>query len=257
MPIFDLFSKRQKKLRGEIPELYIYENFSENFKIQIIHIWDDVIASNSYSSIKDQSFKNIHDILCREYGVFNLVSHRMSPKDNIRNFFLKENDSEKVLDVIELFFKYINLYVRENSHRFEDQKIDSDEAIAELNERFKEHGIGFSFENNEIIRVDSTYIHSEITKPTISLLWNKNFKGANDEYMNAHEHYKNGRNKECLNDCLKAFESCLKTICKIKGWNYNETDTAKKLIKVCFDNNLVPSYTQNQFTSLQKWYPNN
>lgn len=252
MATFDLFSKRQKKLRGEIPQLYIYENFPASFKIQIMHIWDDAIGIDDYyDSAEKNAYETIHNILCREYGVFNLVTYEMNPKDNIRNFFLNESSSEIILDIIELFFKYINTYVHTNSYLFTNKKMDENEAIHELNERFKEHGIGFSFENNEIIKIDSTYVHTEITKPTISLLWNKNFKGANDEYMNAHEHYKSGRNKECLNDCLKAFESCLKTICKIKGWTYNETDTAKKLIKICFDNNLVPSYTQNQFTSLQ------
>ncbi len=252
MPIFDLFSKRQKKLRGETPEIYSYDYFPNNFKIQLIHIWDDAIGIDGYyESIESKVYEDIHKILCREYGVFNLVSHEMYPKDNIVNFFLKATEAEKILDVIELFFKYINIYIRENSHRFINKKINADDAIIELNERFKEHGIGFSFENNEIIRVDSTYIHTEITKPTISLLWNNNFKGANDEYMKAHEHYKNGRNKECLNECLKAFESTLKIICKIKKWDFQETYTASKLIKVCFENQLVPSYIQNQFTSLQ------
>ena len=60
-----------------------------------------------------------------------------------------------------------------------------------------------------------------------------------------------GRNKECLNDCLKSFESVLKTICKEKKWQFNQSDTSKKLIKICFENELVPSFTQNQFTSLQ------
>jgi hypothetical protein len=252
MAIFDLFSKRQKKFRGEIPELYIYNDFPKNFKIQIIHIWNDAIGVDGYhDSQEEQAYEEIHKILCREYGVFNLVSYDMYPKDNVTNFFLNETNSEKNLDVIELVFKYINLFVRDNSYRFDNKKITPDEAIIELNERFKEHGIGFSFENNEIIKIDSTFIHSEITKPTIALIWDKKFSGVNDEYMKAHEHYRNGRNKECLNECLKAFESTLKTICKLKNWEYSETDTARKLIKICFDNQLVPSYTQNQFTSLQ------
>jgi hypothetical protein len=50
---------------------------------------------------------------------------------------------------------------------------------------------------------------------------------------------------------LKAFESTLKIICKRKGWTYKETDTSRKLIQVCFKNELVPTFTQNQFTSLQ------
>ena len=108
------------------------------------------------------------------------------------------------------------------------------------------------FEANEIIRVDSTYTHSEIVKPTLNLLWNKKFSGANEEYLKAHEHYRHQRNKECLTECLKAFESTMKVICKEKGWPFDEDkDTSKKLIQICFNNNLIPQYIQNQFTSLQ------
>ena len=82
-------------------------------------------------------------------------------------------------------------------------------------------------------------------------IWHKKFQGANEEYMKAHENYCHGKNKECLTECLKAFESTMKIICKEKGWTFSETDTAKKLILICFQNGLVPTFTQNQFTSLQ------
>lgn len=120
-----------------------------------------------------------------------------------------------------------------------------------MNHRFKEHGVGYQFDGGEIIKVDSTYVHSEIVKPTIKLLWNKKFEGANNEYLKAHDHYKHGRNKECLSECLKAFESTMKIICKEKNWAYNDMDTSKNLIQICFKNDLIPSFTQNQFTSLR------
>ncbi|RFM31230.1 STM4504/CBY_0614 family protein, partial [Chitinophaga silvisoli] len=87
--------------------------------------------------------------------------------------------------------------------------------------------------------------------PMISVLDNNKFKGANEEFLKAHEHYRHGRNKEALTECLKAFESTMKIICKEKGWEYDQHDPAKKLIKICFQNELVPTFTQNQFTSLQ------
>lgn len=43
----------------------------------------------------------------------------------------------------------------------------------------------------------------------------------------------------------------MKIICKEKNWSFNQSDTAKKLIQICFTNQLVPTFTQNQFTSLQ------
>ena len=52
-------------------------------------------------------------------------------------------------------------------------------------------------------------------------------------------------------DCLKAFESAMKIICDLKGWTYKPTDTAKSLIEVCLTNNLIPTFTQQQLTSLR------
>ncbi|MBW8050477.1 MAG: hypothetical protein FVQ77_09090 [Cytophagales bacterium] len=257
MAIFDLFSKRQKKLRGEVPEIYTYEKIPEQLRVQIVHIIRDALGNNKghYKNKPQAAFKFIHESLCREYGVFTLgKGHRESDEECVLNHLLQTNDYERVIDTIELSFEYIDRIINDNLQEYiyhTEIKISPKDAIAELNDRFKEHGVGYQFEGSEIIRVDSTYTHSEIVIPTITLLWNKKFKGANEEYLKAHEHYRHGRNKECLTECLKAFESAMKIICKEKGWQYNETDTAKKLIQICFQNGLVPSFTQNQFTSLQ------
>ena len=48
------------------------------------------------------------------------------------------------------------------------------------------------------------------------------YAGANDEFLRAHEHYRHKRHKECLNECLKAFESMMKAICKKRRWPYSE-----------------------------------
>lgn len=131
------------------------------------------------------------------------------------NFLLKTDDIEKVLDLIELTFMFIEKYIKTDLRSFTyDTKIEQtpDEAIEELNFRFKESGVGYRYEDGKIIRVDSTYTHSEIVKPVLTLLHNSKFKGANEEYLKAHEHYRHGRNKECLTECLKAFESTIKII---------------------------------------------
>ncbi len=193
----------------------------------------------------------INDILIREYGVFSLGNG--SHENCVLNHLLKTSNIEEVIDVIELAFKVIDKIIRENFlwySKYVNVKLKPSEAISELNDRFKEHGIGYQFESGQIIRLDSTLIHSEITKPTLSLLINPKFKGANEEYLKAHEHYRYGRNKECLTECLKAFESTLKIICTEKNWNFNQTDTSKKLIQICFQSGLIPTFTQNQFTSL-------
>ncbi len=257
MAIFDLFSKRQKRLRGEMPDVYTYAKIPQPLKVQIVHIIEDALGKDNYinETHVEEIYEFLHKTISREYGVFRLgKSYNESHQQQLINYFLQTEKTDEVIDIIELSFKYIDKSIREDYWRHKQQtnpKLEPDEAIAELNDRFKEHGIGYSFDGGEIIRIDSTYVHAEITKPTISLLWNNKFKGANEEYLKAHEHYRHGRNKECLAECLKAFESTMKVICKEKGWAYNQNDTAKKLIQVCFQNGLVPVFTQNQFTSLQ------
>ena len=103
-------------------------------------------------------------------------------------------------------FRIIDTNIREQEWEFRYangsyQK--PDDAISELNFRFKEAGIGYQFESGELLRVDSQYVHSEVVKPVLHLLdKNKKYAGANDEFLSAHEHYRHKRYKECLNDCL-------------------------------------------------------
>lgn len=257
MAIFNLFSKRQKKLKGEVPTTLTFDHLPQTLKVKVVHIIVDAFGEDNHFSGKclaDNLYKTVQAALCREYGVFRLSDRQQEEsKDEVLNFLLQTPDNDKVIDVIELCFKLIDKHIRGNdSHaHYSKPKIEPDDAIQELNNRFKEEGVGYSFSGGEIIRVDSTYIHSEVSTPTISLLWNKTFLGANEEFMKAHEHYRHGRNKECLSECLKAFESVLKIICKEKGWKFNQNDTSRKLIQICFQNELVPTFTQNQFTSLQ------
>ncbi|MBB6130285.1 STM4504/CBY_0614 family protein [Mucilaginibacter lappiensis] len=255
MPVFNLFSKRQKQLRGETVDIYFYDRLPDELRVQVVHIIRDTIGENyDFSTNPYNPYKSIHETLCREYGLFTLSTgkYREGDEESVLNFLLQTPDIEKAIDTIELFFQFIKNTIDGNNlyKQFFKVKLNPIDAISELNYRFKEHGFGYQFEH-EMIRVDSTYIHSEVVKPTISLLNKRKFAGANEEYLKAHEHYRHRRNKECLTECLKAFESTMKIICIEKGWPYNETDPAKKLIQICFQNGLVPTFTQNQFTSLQ------
>src|SRR5207245_2713496 len=69
-----------------------------------------------------------------------------------------------------------------NSYRawVENIKATPEEAVAELNARFLEHGIGYRYESQEIIRVDSEFLHAEAVKPALVLLRDKDYQGANE-----------------------------------------------------------------------------
>jgi hypothetical protein len=252
MAIFQLFSKRQKLLRGEVADVYQYSDLPNHFRVQVIHICTDATGEDDGGGHVTQIYKYIHDTLCREYGLFTLRESRGSYFEKVANYFLELNDSEKALDIIEITFKVIDNHVRENQHGiFYGSKMKPDDAIAELNQRFNEHGIGYQFESGEIVRMDSKLVHSEVVKPALAFLQEKIYAGANDEFLRAHEHYRHKRYKECLNECLKSFESMMKAICKKRRWKYSETDTAKPLLDICFKNGLVEPFWQSHFTGLR------
>jgi len=254
MAIFELFSKRQKKMRGEVPDVYVYESIPNGLRVQIIHIIRDTIGQDKYENRAGSSYELIHKALCKEYGVFSLKKN--APDDNaIYDYFLNSDDYEQCLDIIELCFRVIERHVAVNYYNYQQYTTssqDPSDAIEELNCRFQESGIGYQFQSGELIRVDSEFIHSETVKPVLKLLGtNKEYIGSNDEFLSAHEHYRHKRFKECLNECLKSFESLMKAIHDKHSWPYNKNDTAKKLINSCLTNNLVPEYLQNQFSSVR------
>ncbi len=132
-----------------------------------------------------------------------------------------------------------------------DNQYMSFEEIQEIiNTRLREAAVGYQYENDSIIKVDHQFVHAEVVKPVIIYLSNPDFEGANDEFMLAHKNYRAGDYKACLVECLKALESTMKIICKLRKWTI-EGDTASKLISTLFSKGLVPSYMQSQFSALK------
>ncbi|MEO7326727.1 MAG: hypothetical protein ABIW82_18045 [Dokdonella sp.] len=254
MGIFDFYSKRQRRARGEVPDVYIYEVFPQTLRVQVVHIIQDAFGIDHYGHDQaEKAYEYVKRALCREYGVFELVKNPKSDAESVFNFFLQEVSTERALDVVEICFKFISNVISQNRTylHFTNRKIESANAIAELNERFKEHGFGYQFESDEIIRIDSEFLHTEAIKPTLTVLRGNAFRGANEEFLLAHEHYRRGRNKESLVDSLKALESTMKAICKLRGWPVQPQDTAKALIAICLNRGLFPAYFDSQFASLR------
>lgn len=257
MVVYDLFSKRQKKLRGEVTEVYSYDSIPETLRVQVVHILKGSLGdehSFHYTENVRRAYETIFTILCQEYGVFHLIPEYSAPDcmKQVVGFILKEENTEKVIDVIELAFKLVNGLVRQRGYRQLNYSNEiATNSIEELNCRFQEHAIGFQFEGGEIIRVDSAFIHKEIVTPTLKLLNDSMYQGAQDEFFKAHEHYRQNNHKEALNECLKSFESTMKAICEKRGWAYDKSkDTASKLIDICFQKGLIPSFWQSQVSTL-------
>ena len=254
MPVFDLFSKREKRRRGDYPDVYQYNHIPPELRVQIVHIVRDAFGPvhDLYGPNEAaKAYQSINDLLCREYGVFKLSVEDGPCFEPVLNFLLQVEDTENAIDVIEFLLIYLDTNVRRNTHLFPEATTSPDNAIEELNQRFREQGVGYQFESGRMIRVDSEFVHSEVVRPALKLLQDSRYKGVNEELLSAHQHFRNRKYKECLNDCLKAFESCLKVICQKRNWNYNEGDTASRLLQVVFEREMIPSYMQSHFSGLR------
>lgn len=149
------------------------------------------------------------------------------------------------------------------SHLNSFNDVIKDRAITELNHRFKEHAVGYQFINDEIIRTDSQFLHSEAVVPTLHLLNNDEFKNVEDEFLLAHAAYRHGDINSALIECHKAFESTMKVIIHKRKWAYdtseNKTDkseakekaSASRLISICLENDLLPKHFDSQLTTIK------
>ncbi|HFL2186754.1 TPA: STM4504/CBY_0614 family protein [Pseudomonas putida] len=258
MAVIDLYSKRARRARGEFPDVYQYISLPSALKTQIVQIWIEALGNHDDFRRWGKSphaWSMMTSMLRREYGVFALTSraaHQDDPIAELCDFFMAENNVEKALDAVELAFRAIDRLTRSWDYL---QRSNADEvaseAIAELNTRFREHGVGFEFLSGEIIRKDSQLLHEEVVKPALRLLQQSCYRGPEEEFLLAHSHYRQGNTKEALNECLKAFESMMKAICDKRGWEYADHATASKLIQVLFDHELIPLYWQQSLTSLR------
>src|SRR5205807_2321631 len=106
------------------------------------------------------------------------------------------------------------------------------------------------FTNGQLIKQTDQYIHTNVVLPALILLQDPLFRGAQEEFLKAHEHYLNQNYKEAINEALKAFESAMKTICQAQGWNHNPHPTASVLLTILFNQGLIPLMLQSQFNNL-------
>ncbi len=225
MALVETYSKLQKKLRGEVVDVYIYDLIPEPLRVQIANIWLECFGDSQ----GNPAYQLLHKTLANEFGMFNFPITSHGDAGALIDFFVGRANTAQALDMIHVSFKYACFL--DTSDDFESRQrrgifrvqITSEEAISELNTRFLENGIGYQFvagDSPGLVKKANEHLHEEAVLPALRLLHEKSFQGANDEYRQAHEHYRHGRQKECLNDCLKAFESTMKVICKKRKWAY-------------------------------------
>ena len=256
--IFELFSQRNAKKKDS--DVYEYENFPPEFRNQCYFIIYDFfeLYNRNYTFGTDKIWGQIYDIYIRQKGIKRITqSERFYSKKRDVEIFFSESKGQDFLDFIDLAFHFIDKKLRNHSfngydHVINGEREKADEAIRELNYRFRHYGLGYEFIDGQIIKKTNELIHQEVVKPVLSLLHDKRFKGAEEEYLKAFESYKNGNNKDALMNAQKSFESTMKCICKIKKIKYKEEDTSKTLIKHLIENSFIPPYQDNYLNNLEQ-----
>ena len=178
-----------------------------------------------------------------------LYDPNANPKDDLLNAIIYGLQSvDDWLDVVDYCFSIIYRHREWWSIDLSGQ--DPEDAIDELNIRFRQAGFGYQFENGQIIRVDSRFVHAEVVKPALALLSDPRLEGAQDEFLSAHAHYSAGEYEDAIVDANRAFESTMKAICDIKEWEYPKGPRASDLVRVVRRNGLLPDYLDQSFNQL-------
>lgn len=258
MPMYDLYSKRKgRAAKGDEPEVFQYDILPDTLRTQLRQILTAAIGAyrelGEFSSPpnNNEAWEAISSILCRELGIDSL-GRSANPYRGVMQW-IETSETDAVLDVVELCCRWI-ARVMTKKRDYDRQQLavtqEASEALREVNYRFREAGVGYEFVSGEIIRIDSQLIHAEVVKPALSLLRDPRFRGAEEEFLDAYSHYRSGRPKEAVTSANSAFESTMKAICEIKGWDYAPGSRASDLIKVLRKNNLLPAYLDNSFDQL-------
>jgi hypothetical protein len=184
---------------------------------------DDIYELGEF--VPNEAATFIRETLCDEKGRDSLGGDRNDARADLL-YYVEHGESDGFLDAVDVGATVLHGYIRDHQEEQRERwgsKLDADDAIDEINFRFRDAGVGFQIISGKIVRVDSQY---------------------------AHEHYRAGRYKEAVNEAAKAFESLMKAVCDQKGWTYNKGARASDLLKVLRAHKLWPEYLDASFDQL-------
>lgn len=253
--VYKLYSRRMKERSGE-PEVYVYDDFPTAFRNQFFRIYERLVGDqdHEYGSLYKIT-QNLCEIFAQEKGLKCIPGHYPYGANTMWALenYIDQCDDEDFLDLMDFiggaFLSNEKIW---GKAQYSIKPQEFQDAIDELNERLKQHGLGYELINQEIVKKTNTVTHEKIVKPALMLLTDEEFRGAEDEYLQAFEHYKHGENKDAILNAIKAFESTMKTICAGMGYPFKpQSDTAKQLIAILQENQFYPSYLNTHMSGVR------
>lgn len=265
--IFDSFSRRQK-CSSQVGADVLDPAVPETTRNRVLQWCSDLyggVRSFDRADHRHEFWEQLHHTLRFRHGRTQLSdgSWVNSPAEDTVAYLLSCKGIE-FLDFLEDVFRV------EEFWRYQDQ---APSLVSELNDLLRIDGLPFALtplvtesymaeslfggreieatrirEFPRVIPLDSQPMHSEVVEPVLHLLSRPEFAAADAEYLAALEDLRKGDYADCLTKSCSAFESCLKVVCRIKGWPCSERDTANTLIKTVTEYSELDSFFE---TTLQ------
>lgn len=259
MSIRDLFSKRQADLaKSGVVDVYQYDDIPQHLRVQVKQIAIEAVGKvglngDGYINYDEDNnlWLQIERTYLREKGREGIALDDFAGTRVLA--FMRECPTDDWLDFLELIAWGIES-MADGNYGYQRQKwqvsIKGQTAIDEINYRLRQAGVGYQLEGARLIRVDSQYLHAEVTKPALALLSGQEFEGPRQEFLAAHQHYRAGEHRQAVAMAANAVESTLKTIFDKKGWGYRDGARISDLVKVARANGLWPDYLDASFDQL-------
>lgn len=244
--LFNVFSKRE--------EVAINSNripLTVEFRNRVMMLFRDYFQ---YSF--DDFLTQLHNKVSYLHGKMRLTNMgpNTSQSDDLLEFLFKCKD-EHFLDVLEIVF-----HSGLKGITWPDNKL-----IPSINEFFLVDNLpyfltNFSTEEYEetylgttskgiritgfptVIPKESEVLHQKAILPALVLLSGKEYKQANDEFLNALTDFRKGDFRDCVTKCGSTFESVMKVLCSKKSIPFKNNDTASVLLKALISHSKLDGF---------------
>lgn len=264
-PIKDLYYRRIKGLKGELPEYYSHD-LDNQIRFKIIGAIFDHHYSKAPNDLERfagattyDEFNELNIILEREFG--KIISNKVQSSEKIQDFLFNCQE-EEFLSVIEVLVSLkLNNINKQNQREYtSSHKMVNDlhSFIDTVNEIFRVEKIGYEIVPVNlpklpfiVVPFNSKYLYLETIKRPMSLMYDENFKGALNEFEDALDEYRNEIYKDSIHKANKSYESTLKTILDLKDIVYSSKDNIPALVeKIRNDTDIIDSNIKSAFDSV-------
>ena len=248
MGTFDTFAKRKRaREKSGQTDVYQYDMVPPFLRKQVALILEATLGpyvNQPYVARGNENWDLLASTMEREFETFPGRS-KGDAMQRCMVFLGTEEDAGRWLSLVEFACRVLR-YMASQGAAYQRQvhgaKQNADDALDEINARFRESAFGYEFRNGEIIRIDEQFLHAEVVRPALALLAAPGFEKANEDFMAAHRHYREGNSKDAIVAANRAFESTLKAICAARKWAYDRGARASDLVTLVRTKGLFPHY---------------